>query len=517
MATFSLTSFESDKSINFVGKEYELPQYKGRGIGIQFNNKGKNVSFVADGDPADRSSGIALRVSDDRGLALEVNHRKFQSGTDLSLWCSIGHPEWCCRFVLNSNRTFSPVNNRDLVVGSVKSKLKLVHKNSRDAIMFDLPPRLTRIAEEAVERERAEEERKSYFPTLAESFINAPGFLKSFQEEGFAKLSNAVDRNLIDDALLEINKELGESSSGTDKFKAKTFAGHKSITNLFNESVVPFVMTALLGGDRTYSQGAGQLALRFPGDACIGKTSQTNTAHSAAVAEGWHIDGCPNNFIPGVTDHYGKIMNFDCLVGVCLSKTEKENSGELCVWPGSHDALAKYFQVGDNLERVQKKGTLPLKDTKDLFKTPPIHCLAEPGDVFLANYMTAHYIAPNTSPHIRYAVYFRVHGPKFDGKIGNCPESMLSPWCHWPPMNQSSSSEAIEDRWRNQDNAFIESKQETAFAVIDAYQSLDNFHLTSTPSEGKGWSCKFCTYSHEKQAEAIMLTCAMCGGERESG
>ena len=75
----------------------------------------------------------------------------------------------------------------------------------------------------------------------------------------------------------------------------------------------------------------------------------------------------------------------------------------------------------------------------------------------------------------------------------------------------------VRVRVRNQDNAFIESKQETAFAVIDAYQSLDNFHLTSTPSEGKGWSCKFCTYSHEKQAEAIMLTCAMCGGERESG
>ena len=59
------------------------------------------------------------------------------------------------------------------------------------------------------------------------------------------------------------------------------------------------------------------------------------------------------------------------------------------------------------------------------------------GDVFLANYMTAHFIAPNDSPDIRYALYFRVTGTALNGKSvnGHCPDSMLKPWLHWPVMN----------------------------------------------------------------------------------
>ena len=151
----------------------------------------------------------------------------------------------------------------------------------------------------------------------------------------------------------------------------------------------------------------------FLPDLTPNQTAKASKAVFRNVSMHWHIDGCPNEFIPGVTDHYGHINNFDCLVGVLLSDINKPLSGELCCWPGSHYKLAEYFTKnnGENLENVYTHGNQALptgKKTFQLFKKDPVHCIGKKGDVFLANYMTAHFIAPNTSPNIRYAVYFRV-------------------------------------------------------------------------------------------------------------
>ena len=45
--------------------------------------------------------------------------------------------------------------------------------------------------------------------------------------------------------------------------------------------------------------------------------------------------------------------------------------------------------------------------------------------------MNAHFIAPNISDKIRYAVYFRVHGPAWNVKKKNYHESMIAPWINW--------------------------------------------------------------------------------------
>ena len=44
-----------------------------------------------------------------------------------------------------------------------------------------------------------------------------------------------------------------------------------------------------------------------------------------------------------MTDHYGRIVNFDVLVGCLLSDVPEPMSGELVVYPGSHLSLAAYF------------------------------------------------------------------------------------------------------------------------------------------------------------------------------
>jgi ectoine hydroxylase-related dioxygenase (phytanoyl-CoA dioxygenase family) len=114
--------------------------------------------------------------------------------------------------------------------------------------------------------------------------------------------------------------------------------------------------------------------------------------------------------------------------------------GELFVYPGSHSKLAEYFNK-NGLDAVYSRGneSLPLNKTDELFKTPYVSCLGKAGDVFLCNYMTAHFVAPNSSENIRYALYFRVSGPGFKDPNNGMPlkhvaKSMLDPWVHWPIM-----------------------------------------------------------------------------------
>jgi hypothetical protein len=172
-----------------------------------------------------------------------------------------------------------------------------------------------------------------------------------------------------------------------------------------------------------------------------GPEGEISHAHFEGIRKGWHIDGCPNKFIPGTTDHFGKIHNFNVLIGVLLSDVKKPMSGELVVYPGSHEALAAHFRTQKGvLDKLRDKGMdhLPTQQTDTLFKRPVVHCTGKAGDVFLANYMTAHLIAPNASPDIRYAVYFRVSGPRFDqtrdaggGNVG----AMLEPWGTWEGLH----------------------------------------------------------------------------------
>ena len=58
-----------------------------------------------------------------------------------------------------------------------------------------------------------------------------------------------------------------------------------------------------------------------------------------------------------------------------------------------------------------------------------MHCIGKAGDAFICNYMTAHFVAPNTCPNIRYACYFRIRGPAFD-EDPKAKEAMLYPNIH---------------------------------------------------------------------------------------
>ena len=214
------------------------------------------------------------------------------------------------------------------------------------------------------------------------------------------------------------------------------------------------MLAELLGGSADYYRERfrdAQVALRFPGDNSppgieLGDidahSSHIARAHFEEVRKAWHIDGLADPHLADVSDHYGTIHNFSALVGILLSDLERPMAGELCAYPGSHTALSQLFSTdAAALNTVREGGTakLPVGEQTDTLLPQPVRSvLGKAGDVIIANYMTAHLIAPNLSSEIRYCVYFRVHGQGFEesrqrgpGTIAN-KASMLDPWCHWP-------------------------------------------------------------------------------------
>ncbi len=64
----------------------------------------------------------------------------------------------------------------------------------------------------------------------------------------------------------------------------------------------------------------------------------------------------------------------------------------------------------------------------------PIQIQAKAGDVVLCHYQLAHTIAPNVSPNIRYAIYFRLHSLNHPPQTYR-PESITNIWLDYPAMS----------------------------------------------------------------------------------
>eukprot|EP00434_Breviolum_minutum_P006369 symbB.v1.2.005621.t2/scaffold309.1/size276354/2 len=421
------------KAMVLRGNGYEVHEAGGRGhaIGIGFADSAMFVSF--DGLPKES---MAIRKFDDQKLAMEVNFRKWEEGAGTSLWYSDKmDPAWVCKFTLNDDRTISPFGQRHLVLGAKRgaSDIVLVKQGDPLQLVLETDEEARKHMAEVQRRKEEEAKRKEEMRKEALSRVT-PELRQSLKEDGFAHIPAAVPLEVVKEAKKEINRIVGSSDKSADAFKGKEFPKKTQIINLINQSQMPVILEQLLGPvAHNYMASSGQIALRFPGDFCEKDSCKCGPAQFENIRKGWHIDGCPNNFLPGISDHYGKIANFDVLVGVLLSDSAVHDRlcGELCVYPGSHMALANYFKKDKNLDTLKNTGTLPTgQQTDELFSRPPLHCTGKAGDVYIANYMCAHFIAPNTSPDIRYACYFRFKGPGWSDDIHQ-PASMLDPLLHW--------------------------------------------------------------------------------------
>lgn len=257
-------------------------------------------------------------------------------------------------------------------------------------------------------------------------------------DDGFVQLQGLVPKDLVDAALRRVNEQLGQAArKEPGACPAMAHDTHPAITDLFNRSLLPYICQIMLGDATRPSRQGAQVALRFPGDYC-GPARHVTSEHARSHFQQWHIDGCAVESMPE-QQHYGTIKNFDVLVGVLLADVSGPFGGELVVWPGSHYVLAEHFaRVGLGILYEQGVKGLPNgAQTERLFARPVHHCTGRAGDVVLANYMTAHAVAPNSSPDIRYAVYFRVHGQAFGPKpwVTHQPQAMLEPWLHWKGLH----------------------------------------------------------------------------------
>lgn len=234
-------------------------------------------------------------------------------------------------------------------------------------------------------------------------------------ENGYVQVSGVIPQVMVNEALRRINHSVGEGMPREDIaiLRSQSYApelqSSPAIVDLFHKTPVKSLLASVINLDEVRDVRSGQIALRFPAE-----TREPRMPHP-------HIDGMysPHNGVPE-----GTIQNFTALVGVFLSDLPHTNAGNFAVWPGTHLKYEKYFQ--------QHGAEALLKGMPPIDMPEPVQVTGKPGDIVIAHYLLAHGITLNVSPHVRYAIFFRVRHNDINND--NWQPSMENAWMHWPGM-----------------------------------------------------------------------------------
>jgi hypothetical protein len=236
-------------------------------------------------------------------------------------------------------------------------------------------------------------------------------------EDGYLHLPGVVPRVMVDEAVRAINNDVGKGMDPKEmwKFHVQTFCpsltSAPAIVELLTRTPALALAESAIGA-RMRTPTCAQIALRFPGYADPPKPGVP------------HIDGIPNKErTNGVPE--GTILSFTALACVLLSELPGPYSGNFTVWPGSHRAHADW---------VREQGFRALLDRQPQVEyRPPVQIVGKPGDVVIAHYLLGHTVAPNVSPNIRYACFFRL---EVDGLTEHREESVIDPWRDWDGVRE---------------------------------------------------------------------------------
>lgn len=223
---------------------------------------------------------------------------------------------------------------------------------------------------------------------------------RSFMQNGYLQVRNAVPLSLVNAALRRINHDLGVPGrmvdGGVEAGSAK-LAGNVSnsddVLNLFHLSDAAKYAEALVGAGKVASPKGAQLALRFPE---LGEPREPRGTE-------WHTDGMRQR----------KRHPFTLLLGVALSDVREPLAGNFTVFPGSHTRLHTLLMANGTLQGVadecfRSDSAWGGRDSALPDLGPPVQLLASRGDIVLAHPTLAHRGGLNFSPDIRYQVYFRL-------------------------------------------------------------------------------------------------------------
>lgn len=239
---------------------------------------------------------------------------------------------------------------------------------------------------------------------------------QAFYEQGYIHVPGVVPRVMVDAALRAINHSVGEGipaeqmTTIRQQSYAKELQGEPVITDLLNKTPAWALAESLIGEGKIRPVRGGQVALRFPG-------TQDPPPPPKPHLDGMHT---PYNGVPE-----GVIQNFTMLVGVLLSDLHAPYAGNFTVWPGSHHLYEQYFR--EHTPQSLLEGMLPI----DL--PEPLQITGKAGDVVLVHYELAHSAAPNVSPHVRYALFFRLTHIDHDAQKW---EAMTDIWREYAGMRE---------------------------------------------------------------------------------
>ncbi len=278
------------------------------------------VEFVADGEPEK----MRLRLQCKKMATLDYAHGtgKTAPGQDVNCYGDPEHPDWCPSSRFGDDGTIGPLihGNNPMAAqcclgyhrgANGVTSIKMVKRDDPKRLIFGSAHDMEGFIADLVAQRAAVAAAAEQLKTDAIAACNDERKAQ-LKHDGFTKFEGGIPRHLVLNAMREINREIGLSSTTTDQFKAKTFANHPDIANLIKQSMAPHICAALMGGTPDYYRnqiGGGQLALRFPGDMCDDGKATCSAERFAGVAKGWHIDGCANEFIPGTTDRECRIVS----------------------------------------------------------------------------------------------------------------------------------------------------------------------------------------------------------------
>lgn len=234
--------------------------------------------------------------------------------------------------------------------------------------------------------------------------------------DGYVHLPGAVPRRLVERALAAINQSLGRGidPAQVETYRSRSFCPElqtsRVITDLLYGGTAWDVAESLVGAKRLSRPGTGQIALSFP------------TAGGADRLYP-HLDGLytPTNGVPR-----GEVLSFTALVGVMLSDVTAPASGNLVVWPGTHHLYQDYFR--------ERGARSLLEGLPDIAMPDPVWLTGHAGDAVLCHYQLAHTGGPNVSPHVRYAVYFRLEHVDHGRQRWEC---LTDIWREWPGVKET--------------------------------------------------------------------------------
>jgi hypothetical protein len=237
---------------------------------------------------------------------------------------------------------------------------------------------------------------------------------REIYENGYVHLPGVVPRVMVDAALRAINHSVGEGMNADEmvRMRAQTYCRELTdtpvITDLFNATPARALVESAIGTEKIRPIRSGQIALRFP------------TMQDPPPAGRPHLDGMysPTNGVPE-----GTIQNFTALVAILLSDLPSPRAGNFTVWPGTHHLYERYF-------REHTPQSL-LNGMPDVALPEPIQITGRAGDIVFCHYQIAHGVTPNASPHVRYAIFFRLTHVDHESQKW---ESMTDIWREWEGM-----------------------------------------------------------------------------------